>query len=88
MRAIFRPEDEDQKHEVLLVRRLVRWRSWGLEWQADVKHEKLLLECFGLDGKANGLSPSGDWGDWVSTIGEEQETEVSPRRPHNCVPPS
>ena len=39
-------------------------------------HE-LLLERFGLDGKAMALSATVDWVNWVSTTGEEQELEVS-----------
>ena len=77
MRAVLGPEDEDQKDEVLLGR-FVRWRSWGIEWEADVKHRKLLLERFGLDGNAKALSVNGDWGDWVSTAGEDQDTDVFP----------
>ena len=48
VRAVQGPEDEDQKDEVLLGR-FVKWRSWGIEWEADVKLRKLLLERFGLD---------------------------------------
>ena len=69
------PEDEDQKDEVLLGR-FVRWRSWGIEWEADVKQRKLLLERFVLDGNAKALTVNGDWGDWVSTAGEDQDTDV------------
>ena len=70
-----RAEDEDQTDEVLLGR-FVRWRSCGIEWEADVKYRKLLLERFGLDGNAKALSVNGDWGDWVSTVGEDQDTGV------------
>ena len=77
VRGVLGPEDEDQKDEVLLGR-FVRWRSWGIEWEADVKHRKLLLERFGLDRNAKALSVNGDWGDWVSTAGEDQDTDVFP----------
>ena len=43
-----------------------------------MKHQKLLLERFGLDGNAKALSVNGDWGDWVSTAGEDQDTDVFP----------
>ena len=77
VRAILGPEVDDQREEVLLGRS-VRWRSWGIEWEADAKHRKLLLERFGLDGKAKALSVNGDWGDLDSADGGEQEVEVSP----------
>ena len=54
VRTILGPEDEDQKDEVLL-QRFVRWRSWGIEREADVKHQKLLLDRFGLDRNCQGL---------------------------------
>ena len=62
VRVVLGPEDEDQRDEVLLGR-FVRWRSWGIEWEADVKHRtlQLLLERFGLDGNAKALSVNGDW---------------------------
>ena len=41
-----------------------------------MKHRKLLLERFGLDGNAKALSVNGDWGDWVSTAGEDQDTDA------------
>ena len=69
MRAILGPEDEDQKDEVLLG-------SWGSEWGAGVKHRKLLLERFGLVGNAKALSLNCDFGDWASTAGEDQDTDV------------
>ena len=41
-----------------------------------MKHRKLLLERFGLDGNAKALSVNGDSIDWVSTAGENQDTDV------------
>ena len=49
-----------------------------LNGSADVKHWKRLLERFGLDGNAKALSVNGEWGDWVSTAGEDQDTDVFP----------
>ena len=43
-----------------------------------MKHQKLLLERIGLDGNAKALSVDGNWGDWVSTAGEDQDTDVFP----------
>ena len=54
VRAVLGPEDEDQKDEVLLGR-FVRWSSWGIEWEADVKHRKLLLECWKCQGLVSKL---------------------------------
>ena len=41
-----------------------------------MKHWKLLSERFGLHGNAKALSLNGDWGDWVSTAGEDKDTDV------------
>ena len=61
----------------MLLGRSVRWRSWGIEWEADVKHRKLLLERFGLDGKSKALSVNGDWGELHSAVGGEPEVELT-----------
>ena len=37
-----------------------------------------MLERFGLDGNAKALSVNGEWGEWVSTAGEDQDTDVFP----------
>ena len=43
-----------------------------------MKHRKLLLERFGLDGNAKALSVNGDWEVWVSTVGDSQDIDVFP----------
>ena len=45
VRAVLGPEDEDQKDEVLLGR-FVRWRSWRIEWKADVAGEDQDTDVF------------------------------------------
>ena len=40
-----------------------------------MKHGKLLLERFGLDGQAKALSVNGDWREMGSPIGEEETEE-------------
>ena len=50
------------------------------EWKVDsaVRRDdrKLLFERFGLDGNAKVLSVNGDWRDWVSIAGEDQDTDL------------
>ena len=44
-----------------------------------MKHQKLWLERCGLDGRAKTFSEIGVWGDWMSTVGGEQQwVEVCP----------
>ena len=40
------PDLKDDK-EVVILGRTVRWKSWGIEWEADPKHRMLLMERFG-----------------------------------------
>jgi hypothetical protein len=58
VRAILGDGPEDDK-EITLLNRIVRWRADFVEVQADAKHQRLILECFGLDASSNALaSPS------------------------------
>ena len=82
--AILGPEDEDQKDEVLFGR-FVRWRSWGIEWEADVKHGKLLLERFGLDGSAKAMSVNGEWEIGCRLLARNKTLMCSPMRPKRSV---
>ena len=45
LRAILGDEPNDSK-EVVILGRVVRWTNLGLEYEADPKHRKLVLEAF------------------------------------------
>ena len=51
--------DEKDDKEVVVLGRVVTWRSWGYEYQADPKHRNILLEKFGLGGNSKGLTVTG-----------------------------
>ena len=59
VRAILGPDEEDDK-EVVILGRTVQWCSWGISWEADKKHRKLLMEKFGYDEKTKPLTSNGD----------------------------
>ena len=60
VRATMGPDDKDDK-EVVILGRTLRWKTWGIEWEADPKHRRVVLEYFGLrDDKADGLNYNGD----------------------------
>ena len=40
--------------------RTVRWKEWGIEWEADKKHRELLMERFGFDKKTKALNQNRD----------------------------
>ena len=48
VRARLGPEPNDDKEISVLVR-AVRWKDWGIEYQADPKHRNIVLEQFGFD---------------------------------------
>ena len=55
VRAILGPESNDDK-EVTILGRVVRWKSWGIECEADPRHREILMEHFGLNGASKSLS--------------------------------
>ena len=62
VRALLRPEDGDDKHAIILGRH-VRWTAGGIEYEADPKHRKLIMEHFGFDEESSGLifNEEKDW---------------------------
>ena len=54
MRALLGPEEGDDKH-VLILGRHVRWTEEGIEYEADPKHRKLIMEHFGFDDESSPL---------------------------------
>eukprot|EP00973_Karenia_brevis_P059194 8241984-Karenia_brevis.AAC.1 len=59
VRAVLGPEESDDK-EVTILGRLVRWTKEGIEYEADPKHRRSILEYFGFNEKTR---PSGINGD-------------------------
>ena len=53
-------EDKGDDKEAVVLGRTVRWRSWGLEYEADERHRRALLEQFGFDEDSKALSANGE----------------------------
>ena len=62
VRALLGPDEKDDKDGVILGR-IVTWTETGIEYKADPKHRKMILEHFGMDGKSRCLIHTGgeDW---------------------------
>ncbi len=62
VRATLRSEEGDDKHVVILGRH-VRWTEKGIEYEADPKHRKLIMDHFGFDEDSSYLVFNGekDW---------------------------
>ena len=58
VRAVMGPEDADDK-EVNILGRTVRWKDWGIEYEADKRHRKVIIEYFGFNEKTKGLTGNG-----------------------------
>ena len=56
VRALLGPKETDDKHVVILGRH-VRWTADGIEYEADPKHRKLIMEHFGFDDESSHLFP-------------------------------
>ena len=59
VRAVLGEEAGDDSEAVVLGR-TVRWKEWGIEYEADRRHRKVLLERFGLDEGCKALSVNGE----------------------------
>ena len=58
VRAKLGPEDTDDK-EVTILGRTVRWKDWGIEYEADEKHREIVMTHFGFNDKSKGLTGNG-----------------------------
>eukprot|EP00973_Karenia_brevis_P023410 3221690-Karenia_brevis.AAC.1 len=70
VRAILVPEEKDDK-EVVIWGRVVRWLKDGIEYEADPKHRKIILEYFGFDRRTKPSVVDGDKEDKVEEWEEE-----------------
>jgi hypothetical protein len=60
VRATLGPEDQDDK-EVVILGRTLRWKNWGIEWEADQKHRAAIMDHFGFrEGHTDGLNVNGE----------------------------
>ena len=71
VRGVLGPDLNDDK-EVVILGRTVRLKSWGIEWEADPKHGKLLMERFGYGVNTKALNCNGD----NTTHNDDEEKEV------------
>ena len=53
-------EDSDDDREAVVLGRTVRWKSWGIEYEADHRHRQALLDAFGLGASSKALSHNGE----------------------------
>eukprot|EP00973_Karenia_brevis_P088374 12254077-Karenia_brevis.AAC.1 len=70
VRAVLGPEPKDDK-EVTILGRIVRWKEEGIEYEADPKHRRIILEYFGFDNKTKPCMMNGDKEDRVEEWEEE-----------------
>jgi len=59
IRAVLGMDPDDDK-EVVILGRVVRWMENGIEYEADPKHRRLMLEYFGFDEGSRTLTHNGD----------------------------
>ena len=59
VRGVLGPEVGDDK-EIVILGRTVRWTEEGVEFEADRRHRKVLMEHFGFEEGAKGAGVNGD----------------------------
>ena len=71
VRAVLGPDAADDK-EVVILGRVVRWQSWGVEFEADPRHRQILTEHFGFGAGSSSVSSNGEH-DKKEQEGDEEE---------------
>ena len=46
--------------EIVILGRVVRWKEWGIEYEADPKHRAMIMDHFGFEEGSRALSCNGD----------------------------
>ena len=46
--------------EIVILGRVVRWKEWGIEYEADPKHRTMIMDHFGFEEGSRALSCNGD----------------------------
>jgi hypothetical protein len=70
VRAILGGDSWDDK-EVTILGRIVRWRDYAIEYEADPRHRKIVMEHFGFDTGTRSIGFNGDSEDKVEEGDEE-----------------
>jgi hypothetical protein len=65
------PDKNDDK-EITILGRTVRWKEWGVEYEADTRHRSEILKHFGMNASTKGFSANGKAED-VDNEGDEEE---------------
>ena len=81
LRGLLGPEAKDDK-EVTILGRIIRWKCWGIEYEADSRHRKLIIEHFGFDGRTRSLKANGGK---EEEEGDEEELEGEEARAYRTV---
>ena len=81
LRGMLGPEKGDDK-EVTILGRVVRWRWWGIEYEADPRHREIIVEHFGFD---EGTRPLKVNGSKEEEEGDEEELVSEEARSYRAV---
>jgi hypothetical protein len=62
---------KEDKKEIDMLGRTIKYQEWGLSWEGDSRHRKLLMEYFGMNGDTKALVKNGYKED--ETVGGDRE---------------
>ena len=63
----------EDKKEIDMLGRKIEWHEWGLTWEGDARHKKMLMDYFGMDWRTHSLVKNGYKEDEVKGGQEPQE---------------
>ena len=66
--------------EIRILGRTLRWRTWGLEYEADEKHRELLLRGLGLEEDSKAASSAAVRADEFVAKEDEEPLEAGEAR--------
>ena len=67
---------ENNKKEVDLLGRKIRWHEWGLTWEGDEHHRKMVIDFFGMDENSTKWTKNGYKDDDVKDATDSRHSGV------------
>ena len=76
---------ESDKREIDMLGRKIRWHEWGLSWEGDERHRKLVMEYFGMDEQSKALAKNGYKEEDTQGGKESQELDREERKAYRML---
>ena len=67
---------DNDKEEVYMLGRKIRWHEWCLIWEGDERQRKMVIDFFGMDENSKKLMLNGCKNDEVKDATDSQEFDI------------